>query len=255
MTDIAPGKFDYSQLEERAARSAKDRAVQIRRLGRQTTEHILEIGRHLTHVKNMLPHGQWGPWLKTEFAWTDRQARRFMQAHEVFGRKTDTMSDLDHFIENIDATSLYRLAAPSTPEEAREEVMAKAETSEKVTPKEVKAIVQKHKQPAPASKISKDAARAVGARITAEALEQGHVIALHGIPPEVGEVINLSAVKHTAVGLSYLTCALQWLEKAREALDRADDLPPEIYDHLRKLTHALKEELYRRQTGHAPRTA
>lgn len=49
---------------------------------------ILEIGARLKHVKeNDLTHGEFGNWLKESVNFTDRQARRFMQASEQF--KTD----------------------------------------------------------------------------------------------------------------------------------------------------------------------
>jgi hypothetical protein len=46
-------------------------------------------------VKILLPHGQFGPWLATEFGWTERTAQRFMRAVEVFGSKADTVSVLE----------------------------------------------------------------------------------------------------------------------------------------------------------------
>jgi hypothetical protein len=45
----------------------------------------------------------------------------------------------------LEPTAVYQLAAPSTPEPARQEVLAKVEAGERVTPKAVKAIVAKHK--------------------------------------------------------------------------------------------------------------
>lgn len=55
-------------------------------------------------------------WLEREFIWTDRTAQRYMAAAEHFDGKTDIMSDLP-------ATSVYELAAKSTPEETRQEIV------------------------------------------------------------------------------------------------------------------------------------
>src|ERR1700747_3622596 len=44
----------------------------IRRLGKQTVESIIEIGRRLIDCRgNHLEHGEWGPWLEREFGWSD----------------------------------------------------------------------------------------------------------------------------------------------------------------------------------------
>jgi hypothetical protein len=53
-------------------------------------------------------HGNWLPWLEREFGWTDKTAERFIQVANV---KFDKLSNLD-----IGVSSLYLLAAPSTPE-------------------------------------------------------------------------------------------------------------------------------------------
>jgi hypothetical protein len=64
-----------------------------------------------------------------------------MHAYETFGNRK-SISDL---AKQLEPTTMYQLAAPSTPEEAREEVLAKVDAGERVTTKKVKAIVAKHK--------------------------------------------------------------------------------------------------------------
>ena len=54
------------------------------------------------------------PWLEREFRWTAETALRFMQVAEAVG-KNNKLLDLD-----IGVSSLYLLAAPSTPPEAVE---------------------------------------------------------------------------------------------------------------------------------------
>jgi Protein of unknown function (DUF3102) len=142
--DVASSEaFDYAELCGEDWRFCQDARDEIKRLGKQTGQNIIEIGRLLTEVKGRLTHGQFGRWLAAEFKWSDRHARRFMAAHQTFG-KTDIMSEFASFLE---PTAVYELAAPSTPEPARQEVLAKVERGEKVTTKEVKATVERHKQP------------------------------------------------------------------------------------------------------------
>jgi hypothetical protein len=70
-------------------------------------------------VKERLPHGQFIPWIEREFAWSERATRRFMEVHERV--KTANLADL-----NIDVSALYLIAAPSTPEPVRQQVITRA---------------------------------------------------------------------------------------------------------------------------------
>jgi hypothetical protein len=156
--DVAQA-FDYGQLDGQTWKFVQDATDEIRRLGQQTAENVIAIGKHLTEVKGRLNHGQFGQWLASEFSWSERTAQRFMQAHEVFHANPTPVSGL---VRYLDPTAIYQLSAPSTPEAAREEVLQKVETGEKVTPKAVKAIVQRHKPPAKVARREKDLRNRLG---------------------------------------------------------------------------------------------
>jgi hypothetical protein len=94
--DVAPA-FDYGQLSGDDWKFVEDARDEIRRLGKQTVEAICEIGRLLTEVKQRLPHGQWLPWLKAEFAWSERTAQRFMNSHALI--KSANLADLPRLLE------------------------------------------------------------------------------------------------------------------------------------------------------------
>ncbi len=62
-------------------------------LKQQTAQNIIEIGKRLIQAKEVLPHGEWGKWLKERVEFTERTAQRFMRvAIEV--SKTTSLSDL-----------------------------------------------------------------------------------------------------------------------------------------------------------------
>jgi hypothetical protein len=170
MTEIAPTSFDYGQLDGATWKIVQDATNEIRRLGQQTAENVIAIGRQLTEVKARLDHGQFGQWLAAEFAWSERTAQRFMQAHEVFERNPSPVSGL---IRYLDPTAIYDLSAPSTPEDARTEVLTKVEQGEKVTPKAVKAIVQRHKPSRTASRRERELRHRLGNK-RAEQFIQAH---------------------------------------------------------------------------------
>lgn len=129
-------KWDYSQLGD-AASAVIEHTIEIKRNERRANAAIVEAGRHLIAVKKSLSHGQWGDWLATEFAMTDRTARTLMSIAERFDGKTEIISDLT-------PTVLGLLASPSVPEAAVEQVVA-ATSNGKVTVADAKAIIDQHR--------------------------------------------------------------------------------------------------------------
>ncbi len=95
----------------------KTAATRIRALNARISFNMILIGLELIAVKKALGHGEFGGWVKAEFGWSGRTARRFMQAAEVFGAKVDTVSVLD-------PSALYLLSAPSTPDQVRKYALA-----------------------------------------------------------------------------------------------------------------------------------
>jgi hypothetical protein len=70
----------------------------------------------------MAGHDGWLPWLKREFGWSVATAERYIQVHENLGAKIVNLTNLE-----LPVPGLYLLAAPSTPEPARAEVIERAE--------------------------------------------------------------------------------------------------------------------------------
>jgi hypothetical protein len=103
------------------------------RIKARTVVTVIENGRDLLEVRNALGHGHFTQWLEQTFPFTDRTAQRWMNAAERYGGKTDIMSVLND-------TVLLMLAAPSTPEEVRQEIEARAAAGEKITIAEVERL-------------------------------------------------------------------------------------------------------------------
>jgi Protein of unknown function (DUF3102) len=88
----------------------------IHKLRQSVCNDVIAIGRLLSDAKGQLVHGMWGDWLRAEFAWSQDTAENFMNVYRVFGEgKSEIVSELD-------VCSLYLLAKPSTPQEARDTV-------------------------------------------------------------------------------------------------------------------------------------
>jgi hypothetical protein len=135
--------FNYDLLETKVADRVRSAADRIRERMKKTVEDIIEVGNDLLAVKEALPHGQFLPWLKAEFGWSERSAQNFMSVAEQF--KSAKIADLP-----IQPSAAYLLAAPSVPDEAREKAVEKAEAGEEITfatAREIVAEVRKRKRP------------------------------------------------------------------------------------------------------------
>jgi hypothetical protein len=126
-----------------------EHAEAIRVLGKRTIENVIEIGHRLTEARKLCEHGQWLPWLEREFGWTDRHARNFMAVYEI-SSKSENFSDL-----NLPISGLYLLAHPSTPEAARQQVVNRAASGERISVTEIKQEITEAKTPAPKSPATK----------------------------------------------------------------------------------------------------
>jgi hypothetical protein len=126
--------FDYATLTSETRVTVKQKTTEIRDRVGQAAQGISEVGERLIEVKEMLKHGQFLNWLECEFAWSESTAQRMMSVNLFF--KSRTLTDLD-----LGASTLYMLASASTPEEIKDEFIAKAQAGEAVTHAEVKAAV------------------------------------------------------------------------------------------------------------------
>jgi hypothetical protein len=123
-----------------------EHAAEIRRLSKQTMESIVEIGRRLSECRAILKkNGEWCAWLKDEFDWSDQTARRFIHVH-------DQLPELNKLLSReFPISALYLLAAPSTPDEARAEIIERAQAGEPLPVAEIKRTIntaKSRKQPA-----------------------------------------------------------------------------------------------------------
>lgn len=133
--------FDYAGLDTETREFVQTRTADIKGLMRRAAGDIVTIGLHLIAVKARLGHGYYGVWLTSEFDWSEPTALRFMRVAERF--KSVNLTDLE-----VAPSALYLLAAPSTPEAAREEAIGRAEDGEAITYSDAQEIVERHKEEA-----------------------------------------------------------------------------------------------------------
>jgi hypothetical protein len=129
-----------SEDEASQATVLAENAVAIRKLTARLIDDAIEIGRRLSDCKKRLGHGNWLPWLEREFGWSERTARNCIGAYELTQSESANFADL-----RMTISSLYLLAAPSTPEKARVEVLRQAEARGGLPHAEVKRLVAEAK--------------------------------------------------------------------------------------------------------------
>jgi len=137
----AQNVFDYTNLDLEISQFVQQRTGEIRALMKRTAQDIIEIGQKLIGVKQKLGHGRFLDWIEAEFEWSYPTAARFIQVANAFSK--------GYQIDKFAPSALYLLAAPSTPETAREEAIALAEAGEHITYTAAKTLKQKH-SPLPA---------------------------------------------------------------------------------------------------------
>lgn len=115
---------------EAPPRTVETVTLEIRTLQRQAQQIMLgyavEIGRRLEEVKAILPHGQWGDYLKNEVDYSQSTANNFMRIYREYGAAQQSLfggEAKSQAFANLTYTKALRLLAIPN-EEEREQFMA-----------------------------------------------------------------------------------------------------------------------------------
>ena len=118
-----------------------EHATEIRRLGKQTIENVIEIGRRLSACRAILKQDRkYRAWLESEFGSGESSARNFINAYELSKSEGANFAHLD-----LPLSSLYLLAQPSCPPEARDEMIKRARAGEKISVTATCETIKEHK--------------------------------------------------------------------------------------------------------------
>jgi hypothetical protein len=119
-------QFDYTFLDPGIRQQVQQHTAEIKGLMRRAAQDIILIGQKLIVVKEQLPYGQFGSWLRAEFEWSDQTALNFMNVARRF-------SQIPNGLE-FAPKALYALASTATPESARQEALERADAGEYISP-------------------------------------------------------------------------------------------------------------------------
>lgn len=136
--------FDYTALDSDIEKVVKQCADQIKSLMHQTIKTNIEIGHNLIKVKQELKHGQFVKWIKSEFSWGLTTAYKFIHVAE----NCEEVRKFSQYENLIDTSTLYLIAAPSTPQKARQELLNLVKEGEKVTNGKACKVIAKYQDTA-----------------------------------------------------------------------------------------------------------
>lgn len=117
----------------------------------------LKIGERLCEAKELLDHGEFLPWLKDEFGWTDRTAQKLMAVYREFGESQKSLFGPGinaKTYSGLPVSKLYLLI--SVPESEREEFV-KENRIEEISVREMEKLLKEKKEAEENARESADA--------------------------------------------------------------------------------------------------
>lgn len=140
---VPKSNSDFESQEEKQQRLAILAEDTRRRLKRSAMD-IYCIGVNLLEAQKITEHGEFLPWLRQEFGMGKTSAYEFIHVARAFESKIPIIGNL---INGITPTALYKLAAPSTSEAARDEAINILKAGEVVDPDVAKNLIKKYRNP------------------------------------------------------------------------------------------------------------
>lgn len=81
---------DEERLEELAGR-IRERDREDQQLANMMLAHAVEKGRWLTEAKGLMPHGEWGAWLKREVDYSQSRTQELMRLFQRYGDSQESL--------------------------------------------------------------------------------------------------------------------------------------------------------------------
>ena len=126
--------YDYSRIPgEQDRLLVQNAARRIKPRLKRAAQDIFDSGRELIGIKDKLPHGEWGPWLETEFGLSERMAHNWMNVARRLDVKSGKFAELP-------VSVLYLLASPSTRVEVIEQVKEQLDEGVRPTVADIKKL-------------------------------------------------------------------------------------------------------------------
>lgn len=138
----------------------------------------IEIGRRLVEAKELVPHGEWGTWLKTEFEFSQPTASRLVTLFKEYGAEQGSLFGAEakySTLNNLSVTNALRLLA--IPDEEREAFAVEHDIEHK-SAREVEELIRQKKEAD---------ARAERAERELKESDEGHALAMAELSEQLQE--------------------------------------------------------------------
>lgn len=197
---------------EREIQVLKDQSARI------VLSYAIEVGRRLCEAKEMLPHGEWGSWLKQRAGFSQSTANNMMRLFEEYGADQLTLFGAipnSQALGNLSYTKAISLLA--LPAEERDEVL-KTNDVEAMSTRELERLIREKKEAD--AKASEAEAKANAAQEALEAEKKRAQAALD--ERDVAEAREEKAVKRAEEYESVAKDANNKLFALKERLKEAE---------------------------------
>lgn len=143
-------------------------AYEINFIKQQTLETVLaasiQIGERLCNAKELVPHGQWGDWLKEKVDYSQSTAENLMRIYKEYGDEQIFLSGRSKSQTFANLTYSQAVALFALPEPAREEIVAENNVSD-MTTKELKEAIAEKKAAIKAQKAAEQEAETLKTKL------------------------------------------------------------------------------------------
>jgi len=126
--------------------SLQEYKYKILSLEREIKERVLMIGQYLHEIEVQFMHDKQGgleSWVEIELGWTRQTAYNYRQVYKTFCKR---LSRQEFAALPIPQTGWYELSKENTPEDAREEILARAKGGEQLSLKYIQHTIRSFRQ-------------------------------------------------------------------------------------------------------------
>lgn len=157
-----------SELVEK--KSPEVLAAEIRALTASMLANIIEIGRRMCQAKEILPHGQFGEWVKTKTGYSQSTANNFMKLFQEYGAPQESLFGAEVNSQTFGNLPYSKaLALLAVPAEEREE-FARENHVEDMSTRELKQAIKERDELR--RQLNEERAAAEGASLKISELEE-----------------------------------------------------------------------------------
>lgn len=202
-------------------------AAEIRALTASMLSTIIEIGRRMCQAKEMLPHGEFGAWVKDETGYSQSTANNFMRLFQEYGAAQESLFGAEIKSQTFGNLPYSKaLALLAIPAEEREE-FARENHVEEMSTRELKQAIKERDELRRQLNEERAAAEGASLRISdleekLEALKNAPVeVAVQAADPEeVQRAVDEALQKARAAHREELEAVAEEAKKANEERDK-----------------------------------